>query len=58
MEDDPKFDSIAAWPHETLAKFAQECYMQNKELRDINEQLRLDLKDAMAELRKHVDDWK
>lgn len=58
MEDDPKVESIAAWPHELLVKFAKECYAQNKTLREYNEQLRLDNKMLLTELRKHVDDWK
>lgn len=58
QSDDPKFDSIAAWPHDLLVKFAQECYENNKRLMETNDQLRLDLKDAMAQLRKYVDDWK
>ena len=55
MKDAPNF---AAWSIENLAKFSQEQYQQNLILREAIEQLRLDLKDAMKELRKHQDDWK
>lgn len=58
MGDDPKFDSIAAWPNDALAKFAQEVYQQNKQLREQNEQLRLDNKDLSSQLRRYVNDWK
>tara|TARA_R110000868_G_scaffold146931_11_gene368032 strand:- start:3064 stop:3231 length:168 start_codon:yes stop_codon:yes gene_type:complete len=55
MIDIPNF---AAWNQETLAKYAGEQYTQNVELRGALEQVRLDLKDAMKELRKYQDDWK
>lgn len=54
-EDKPNF---AAWSNENLARFASESYDRMQELTAANEQLRIDLKSAMAELRKHVDDWK
>ncbi len=54
----PTEPNFAAWQQDTLAKYALEQYRQNVELRQALEQVRLDLKDAMKELRKHQDDWK
>jgi len=53
--DTPEF---MLWSHENLAKYAREQYLDNINLREALEQVRLDLKDALTELRKHVDDWK
>jgi hypothetical protein len=39
------------WQQETLARFATETYARMRELEEANEQLRLDLKDAMNLLR-------
>jgi hypothetical protein len=39
--------NFAAWNHDTLAKFATEVYIRLKDEQAANEQLRLDLKDAM-----------
>ena len=58
MRDDPKFDSIAAWSNEALVKFAQDAYVRMQQDNEAIEQLRLDLKTAMQELRKYQDDWK
>lgn len=55
---DTDVPNFAAWQTDTLAKYALEQYLQNIELRTALEQVRLDLKDAMKELRKHQDDWK
>jgi hypothetical protein len=55
QKDAPTF---AAWNHDTLAKYAHEQYEQNLLLNGALEQVRLDLKTAMQELRKYQDDWK
>lgn len=54
-----------AWSHETLAKYAYDQYVQNKQLLESSEQLRQDLKAAVAEARalnikllQNKDDWK
>lgn len=39
--------NFAHWQHDTLAKFATECYIRLQDEQAANEQLRLDLKDAM-----------
>jgi hypothetical protein len=39
--------NFAAWQHDTLAKFASEVYLRLQDEQAANEQLRLDLKDAM-----------
>lgn len=49
--DTPNF---AAWNQDTLAKYAMEQYLENIAIREANEQLRLDLKDAMKLLRATV----
>jgi len=38
---------FATWRHETLAKFATEVYLKLQDEQAANQQLRLDLKDAM-----------
>lgn len=55
MSEKPTFK---AWTHENLSKLIDDIWDQNVQLREANEQLRLDLKDAMKELRKYQDDWK
>ena len=52
FQDDPKFQSLAAWPHETLVKFAQEAYVRLKEQEEAIQQLRNDLRDAMKMVRE------
>lgn len=47
--DTPNF---AAWQIDTLAKYAEEQYLQNIELREALEQVRQDLKDAIQLLRE------
>jgi len=42
--DQPNFST---WQHDTLAKFAAEVYAKLQAEQAANEQLRLDLKDAM-----------
>ena len=46
--DTPNFST---WQHDTLAKFAAEVYAKLQAEQAANEQLRLDLKDAMKLLR-------
>ena len=57
MTDAPNF---AAWDRQTLDNFALDAYNQMRQLTEANEQLRHDLRDAMAMLRKQFDedDWK
>jgi len=43
-QDTPEFST---WQHDTLAKFARDCYTRLQDEQRANEQLRLDLKDAM-----------
>jgi hypothetical protein len=47
-KDAPNF---SAWHIDTLASYALDQYLQNIELREAMEQLRLDLRDAMRLLR-------
>lgn len=47
--DTPNFQT---WEHATLARYALEQYLQNIELREALEQVRLDLKDAMKLVRR------
>jgi hypothetical protein len=42
--DQPNFST---WQHDTLAKFAAEVYIRLQDEQAANEQLRMDLKDAM-----------
>jgi hypothetical protein len=39
--------NFASWQHHNLAQFALDCYMRLLDEQAANEQLRLDLKDAM-----------
>ena len=55
MNDAPNF---AAWSLENLATFAAEAYVRLQQQAMALEQLRLDRKQAMEELRKYKDDWK
>jgi len=55
MGDLPNF---AAWQLENLINFAKDAYTRLQEQEAAMEQLRLDLRSAMQELRKHQDDWK
>lgn len=50
--NDRNVPNFAAWQIDTLAKYALEQYLQNIELRQALEQVRLDLKDAMKLLRE------
>jgi len=53
--DTPNF---AAWSLANLSNFATEAYVRMQQQEAAIEQLRLDLRSAMQELRKHQDDWK
>lgn len=46
--------NFATWQHDTLAKFAYDCYVKLKAEQAANEQLRLDFKDAMKMVRKQI----
>lgn len=53
--------NFATWEHRTLSKLTHDLWDENVRLRDANEQLRLDLKDAMKLVRQanfDKDDWK
>ena len=51
QDDQP---NCAIWQHNTLAKFAADCYAKLQAEQAANEQLRLDLKDAMRMARKQI----
>jgi hypothetical protein len=46
--------NFASWQHDTLARFATECYIRLQDEQAANEQLRLDLKDAMKLAHKQI----
>jgi len=53
--------AFAAWETGNLANLCNDLWDDNVKLRDANEQLRLDLKDAMKLVRQanaDKDDWK
>ena len=52
--------NFAAWNIDTLAACATDMYIRLQEMQEANEQLRLDLKDAMKLVRQQhdKDDWK
>ena len=45
---------FASWQHDTLAKFAFDCYTRLQDEMAANEQLRLDLKDSMKLAHKQI----
>jgi hypothetical protein len=47
MKQHRETPDFASWEHDTLAKFATECYLRLQDEQAANEQLRLDFKDAM-----------
>jgi len=49
--DQPNFST---WQHDTLAKFAAEVYAKLQAEQEANEQLRIDLKDAMKMARQQI----
>lgn len=46
--------NFATWQHDTLAKFATEVYIRLQDEQAANEQLRLDVKDAMKLAHKQI----
>ncbi len=48
--------NFRTWDIDNLARLTAELYQDNKRLQEANEQLRLDLKDAMKEARKQLKD--
>jgi len=61
MNDDTMKPSFASWERTTLDSLAHDLWDNNVKLREANEQLRLDLKDAMVlvrEANRYKDDWK
>ena len=48
MNNKRETPNFATWQHDTLAKFAHEVYIRLQDEQAANEQLRLDLKDAMT----------
>lgn len=58
--DGPNKPSFHLWDRSNLDKIADELWNDNLKLREANEQLRMDLKDAMRLLREshNKDDWK
>ena len=47
MNNKRETPNFAIWKHDTLAKFATEVYIRLQDEQAANEQLRMDLKDAM-----------
>lgn len=47
MKQHRETPNFASWEHDTLAKFATECYLRLQDEQAANEQLRRDLKDSM-----------
>jgi len=47
MTNQRETPEFASWEHDTLAKFARDCYTRLQDEQAANEQLRMDLKDAM-----------
>jgi hypothetical protein len=46
--------NFTTWQHDTLAKFATEVYIRLQDEQAANEQLRMDLKDAMKLAHKQI----
>jgi hypothetical protein len=47
MNNKRETPNFVSWQHDTLAKFATEVYIRLQDEQAANEQLRMDLKDAM-----------
>jgi len=47
MKNKRETPNFTTWQHDTLAKFAHEVYIRLQDEQAANEQLRMDLKDAM-----------
>ena len=54
MTNQRETPNFATWQHDTLAKFAHEVYIRLQDEQAANEQLRLDLKDAMKLAHKQI----
>jgi len=54
MTNQRETPNFASWQHDTLAKFATEVYIRLQDEQAANEQLRLDLKDAMKLAHKQI----
>jgi hypothetical protein len=54
MNNKRETPNFATWQQETLAKFATEVYIRLQDEQAANEQLRLDLKDAMKLAHKQI----
>ena len=51
MSNMPDVPTFSTWDRRSLDRFAHDCYIRLKAEQQANEQLRLDLKDAMKLLR-------
>ena len=54
MHNKRETPNFATWQHDTLAKFAHEVYIRLQDEQAANEQLRLDVKDAMKLAHKQI----
>jgi ribosomal protein S20 len=54
MNNKRETPNFATWQQDTLAKFAHEVYIRLQDEQAANEQLRLDLKDAMKLAHKQI----
>ena len=54
MNNKRETPNFASWQHDTLAKFATEVYIRLQNEQAANEQLRMDLKDAMKLAHKQI----
>jgi hypothetical protein len=54
MNNKRETPNFASWQHDTLAKFAHEVYIRLQDEQAANEQLRLDVKDAMKLAHKQI----
>ena len=54
MSNMPDVPTFSTWDRRSLDRFAHDCYIRLKAEQQANEQLRLDLKDAMILLRKEL----
>jgi hypothetical protein len=54
MKQHRETPNFASWEHDTLAKFAAEVYARLQAEQEANEQLRIDLKDAMKMARQQI----
>jgi hypothetical protein len=54
MKKQRETPEFASWEHNTLAKFARDCYIRLQDEQAANEQLRRDVKDAMKLAHKQI----